>query len=456
MAEYLDKAHLSYYTTKLVDKLKALFVPSTRKVNGKALSSDITLGATDVLSSAQQDAANSGITSSDVTKLSGIESGAEVNVQANWNEIDSSSDAYIQNKPTIPAAQVQSNWTEADTSAASYIENKPSLSAVATSGSFDDLTHKKIYYGTCTTAAGTLEKVVNSAFGDFMLETGATIFVACTYKCSGSPSTLNVDGTGAKPISTTTISTSGTYNIWADKEVVGFVYDGTRFVTFGRKTASTSNYGITYLTTSATQDIEYTSATPKSINQLAEKMIAGAPVYSNASTYAVGDRVRYGYNTYKCNTTITTAEPWTASHWTALDALQTQIDNAVAIIPPDMTILSYGHSTWADFIACYNTKTVVYCRASSNSNPATGSQTRMAFMAYVNNETNPTNVEFQYYRSMSSHSATQQGDQTYVYKLTNANGGTWSVTVRENYTKIVAGTGLTSTWNNGTLTISLA
>lgn len=48
----------------------------------------------------------------------------------------------------------------------------------------------------------------------------------------------------------------------------------------------------------------------------------------------------------------------------------------------------------------------------------------MAFMAYVNNETNPTEVEFQYYRSVSSHSDSQQGDQTYVYKLTNANGGT--------------------------------
>ena len=37
-----------------------------------------------------------------LTKLNGIESGAEVNVQSNWNETDSTSDAYIQNKPTIP------------------------------------------------------------------------------------------------------------------------------------------------------------------------------------------------------------------------------------------------------------------------------------------------------------------------------------------------------------------
>ena len=42
------------------------------------------------------------MTADDKTKLTGIESGAEVNVQADWNESDSTSDAYIQNKPTIP------------------------------------------------------------------------------------------------------------------------------------------------------------------------------------------------------------------------------------------------------------------------------------------------------------------------------------------------------------------
>ncbi len=117
-----------------------------------------------------------------------------------------------------------------------------------------------------------------------------------------------------------------------------------------------------------------------------------------------------------------------------------------------MTILSYGHSTWQDFLDAYSADKVVYCRASSNANPATGSQTRMAFMAYVNNAANPTNVEFQYYRSVNAHSATQQGDQVYVYKL-DKNAG-WTVTVRENYTKIVAGTGLSSSYSSGTLTLS--
>ena len=117
-----------------------------------------------------------------------------------------------------------------------------------------------------------------------------------------------------------------------------------------------------------------------------------------------------------------------------------------------MVILSYGHSTWAEFLSAYHANAVIYCRASSNSNPGSGSQTRMAFMAYVNNADNPTNVEFQYYRSVNSHSVTQQGDQVYVYKLDKTAG--WTVTVRESYTKINVSTGLASSYSNSALTIT--
>ena len=117
-----------------------------------------------------------------------------------------------------------------------------------------------------------------------------------------------------------------------------------------------------------------------------------------------------------------------------------------------LTILSYGHSTWADFIAAYNSRSIVYCRASSDSDPASGSQTRLAFMAYVNSAASPTSVEFQYYRSVSSHTDDQQGDQVYIYKLTSA--GAWTVTVRDAFTKIVAGTNMSSSYANGTLTLN--
>ena len=90
-------------------------------------------------------------------------------VNSSWTESDSSSPAYIQNKPTlatvatsgsytdlsnkpnIPAAQVQSDWEESDTTSKAYINNKPDLSiyaqttnlaTVASSGSYTDLSNK--------------------------------------------------------------------------------------------------------------------------------------------------------------------------------------------------------------------------------------------------------------------------------------------------------------------------
>lgn len=42
-----------------------------------------------------------------------------------------------------------------------------------------------------------------------------------------------------------------------------------------------------------------------------------ASEYSASATYAVGDYVLYNGQLYRCNTAITTAEAWTAAHWTA-------------------------------------------------------------------------------------------------------------------------------------------
>ena len=115
--------------------------------------------------------ADGAMSADDKAKLDGIASGAEVNVQADWDEADSTSDAFIQNKPNlatvattgeygdllhIPAdlvhdasyvhtdnnytaaekeklsgiesgaeANVQSDWTESDGNSDAYIRNKP-------------------------------------------------------------------------------------------------------------------------------------------------------------------------------------------------------------------------------------------------------------------------------------------------------------------------------------------
>ena len=76
------------------------------------------------------------ITGGERTKLTGIETGAEVNVKANWNESDSASDAFIQNKPTLAPSSaeqnVQANWSESDNTSDAFILNKPSVALSTT------------------------------------------------------------------------------------------------------------------------------------------------------------------------------------------------------------------------------------------------------------------------------------------------------------------------------------
>lgn len=72
------------------------------------------------------------LTQAMLDKLSGIATGAEVNVQADWNVVDENSDAYIKNKPSaMPASDVLA-WAKAANKPAyswSEITSKPSTFA---------------------------------------------------------------------------------------------------------------------------------------------------------------------------------------------------------------------------------------------------------------------------------------------------------------------------------------
>ena len=130
-------------------------------LSGVALSgsyNDLSDVPTDLVQDADYVHTDNNFTDNDKSKLDGIESGAQVNVQSDWNESDSSSDAYIQNKPQnlvqdadyvhtdnnftdseksklggIEAGaqvNVQSDWAESDSSEDSFIQNKPSTKRV--------------------------------------------------------------------------------------------------------------------------------------------------------------------------------------------------------------------------------------------------------------------------------------------------------------------------------------
>ena len=47
-----------------------------------------------------------GYTTEEKTKLSNLDENAEANVQSDWNEVDTTADSFIKNKPTIPEPMV--------------------------------------------------------------------------------------------------------------------------------------------------------------------------------------------------------------------------------------------------------------------------------------------------------------------------------------------------------------
>lgn len=69
----------------------------------------------------------------DKTKLDGIEKGAEVNVQTDWNEKDSTSDAFLKNKPTFLPA----NGGNADTVNGHTVKSNVPENAVFTDTTYD-------------------------------------------------------------------------------------------------------------------------------------------------------------------------------------------------------------------------------------------------------------------------------------------------------------------------------
>ncbi|MBO6243449.1 MAG: hypothetical protein J6O41_02635, partial [Clostridia bacterium] len=63
-----------------------------------------------------------------------------------------------------------------------------------------------------------------------------------------------------------------------------------------------------------------------SLNNTKLNKTIATDVYSNLSTYAVGDYCIYGNTLYKCTTAITTAEEWNSSHWT-VTTIATEINS---------------------------------------------------------------------------------------------------------------------------------
>ena len=148
------------------------------------------------------------------------------NVQSDWNEADSTDDAYIKNKPTIPP--------------------------------------KNVWYGTCSTSASIQQKAVTTLSGDFTLDEGNILLVefASSNSYDGT-ATLSVDELTAEAIYVNGSPTND--HRWRAGEAVIFVYDGYHFNLIEQGMATTSYYGITKLSSSTSSTSELIAATPKAV-----------------------------------------------------------------------------------------------------------------------------------------------------------------------------------------------
>lgn len=105
---------------------------------GNKTASDLGLATTSELNGKVDKVTGSSLmTSAQATKLDGIEAGAEVNVQADWNQANSSADDYIKNKPTLGAAAEKNVDTVPTEDSANLITSGAVYDAVQGGGSGD-------------------------------------------------------------------------------------------------------------------------------------------------------------------------------------------------------------------------------------------------------------------------------------------------------------------------------
>lgn len=148
-----------------------------------------------------------------------------------------------------------------------------------------DYPFDKPYFGTCSTAAATQIKVVSCA--GFELKTGSRIAVQFTYSNTASQPKLNVNGTGDKFICGID-GTSVITGIWRDKETIDFVYDGSWWIALGCLYATTSEYGLTRLSSSVSSTSTTLAATASAVKQAYDRSSWTSISLSNALALSYG------------------------------------------------------------------------------------------------------------------------------------------------------------------------
>lgn len=188
---------------------------------------------------------------------------------------------------------------------------------VVEDGIYKEITrgNANIFYGACTDSASTVAKTVNcTEFTSENLKAGVVVLVNFTYSNTATSPTLNVNGTGAKPLykyGTTVVGTNAAGS-WTAKAVTMLTYNGTGWIinsgwdnntTYSAMTQADADAGTAttarLITAKVLSDKILTSAEYLSL------AVMLARDYSTTSPYEVGDFVKYSDNIYECNTDCT-------------------------------------------------------------------------------------------------------------------------------------------------------
>lgn len=157
-------------------------------------------------------------------------------------------------------------------------------------------------------------------YGTFNIESGTTAKIRGTKR----------DGLGYSANATINIS-AGTVTVAGDKQITAISGDNVFELVLLKGTKELSTANIIFAVEPAAMDVGtlVSDSQVQEILDMSADVIAAsenvstlrgnfAPAYSSSDTYAVGDYAMYNNQLYRCTIAITTAEAWTAGHWTAV------------------------------------------------------------------------------------------------------------------------------------------
>lgn len=195
----------------------------------------------------------------------------ENNIAATYAELE-------EQGATMPSARNSTNLaaTAATTKTVKYIAQ--TLTAAEKEQARENINAAGRFYGVCSTEAGTVAKTV-IVDDSFSLVAGVQITVKFTNANSASSPTLNVNGTGAKPIyryGTTVVSTGTTTTGWVAGAIQTFTYDGTGWIRdyWSNTTYSNVSLGQGYATCSTAAATVAKTATLSSYALVANGIVA--------------------------------------------------------------------------------------------------------------------------------------------------------------------------------------